>query len=189
MFSYQCCRFHSLLKTLGSTKDSKTSDDAQICILRSMFEIYKCHQQVSIVVFYNVFIPVKCIAFSIFCGYFVRSSWCLNMWPSLAYGVAVLSVHSSWLLCYTDIRMWSILLIFTVMTVRSLLLFVWTTDAGYSGRQTGEDSDCRMSGCRQVGVLCRNGVWTYKVLLRYVSSSDAALLLFFADCSFSLYIC
>jgi len=70
MFSYQCCRFHSLLKTLGSTKDSKTSDDAQICILRSMFEIYKCHQQVSIVVFYNVFIPVKCIAFSIFCGYF-----------------------------------------------------------------------------------------------------------------------
>jgi len=39
-------RFHPLLKTLGSTKDSKTSDDAQICILRSMFEIYKTCQQV-----------------------------------------------------------------------------------------------------------------------------------------------
>lgn len=42
-------KFHPLLKTLGSTKDSKTSDDAQICILRSMFEIYKSHQQMQVV--------------------------------------------------------------------------------------------------------------------------------------------
>lgn len=55
-----CCRFHPLLKTLESTKDSKTSDDAQICILRSMFEIYKSHQQVHSVVF---FVKIRVVLF------------------------------------------------------------------------------------------------------------------------------
>jgi len=39
-------RFHPLLKSLGNVGDTKATEEAQVCILRSLFELWKNHQQV-----------------------------------------------------------------------------------------------------------------------------------------------
>ena len=41
-------------------------------------------------------------------------------------------------------------------------------DAGGSNWQAGQDSDCWVSGCRQVAVLGRNGVWTDQVMFDHL---------------------
>jgi nuclear cap-binding protein subunit 1 len=42
-------KFHPLLKSLGSTPDAKTSNEAQQCILRSLYELWHDHQQMMVV--------------------------------------------------------------------------------------------------------------------------------------------